>query len=118
MANKITIKTPWPPSVNRYWRANGIRRFICKEGIAYRNFVKTLLPKDFETLTGRIALDILAYPPDKRVRDLDNILKCIGDSIEEAGFIVNDNQVDDLHIRRCDVVKPGFMEISIIQIDG
>jgi len=56
---------------------------------------------------------ITATPPDKRVRDLDNILKSLLDSLVHAGVILDDSLIDDLHIVRNNTAKPGHVVISI-----
>jgi crossover junction endodeoxyribonuclease RusA len=99
----LTIKTSWPPSINTYWRRNGGRYFITQKGIDYRDEVISLAYRNrgmFES-GDRVALLIEAYPPDKRRRDLDNILKPILDALQHAKIYVDDNQVDKINIWRC-----------------
>jgi len=98
----ITIDLPWPPTSNTYWRRNGSRYFISKRGQDYREYVK----KVFYPYVGlfvaedklKVAID--AFPPDKRKRDLDNLFKSVLDSIQASGLYVDDNQIDELSIRR------------------
>lgn len=56
-----------------------------------------------------------AYPPDRRRRDLDNILKSLLDSITHAGVIEDDSLIDDLHIVRRELRKNGAIEIQIFE---
>lgn len=39
-------------------------------------------------------------PPDRRKRDLDNLLKSLLDGLEGAGVFKDDAQIDDLQIVR------------------
>ena len=88
---------PWPPSANSYWqhRVAGIKArrphvqtFIGKKGVMYRANLQTLLAdlgRPLETMTGRLAVTIEGQPPDRRARDLDNILKSLLDALECLG---------------------------------
>jgi len=117
----INITLPWPPSVNRIWRSFGGRVLLSAEGRAYREVVAVAVLEQHgsgDPLTGRLSMTIRAYPPDRRRRDLDNLLKAILDSLEHAGSVYkNDAQIDHLSIHRCGVEKPGRVEVSIRQID-
>jgi crossover junction endodeoxyribonuclease RusA len=97
----LVLELPWPPSVNKYWRQFEGRAIISREGRAYRKQVETLLLLGkLQPLTGRLVVEIMAYPPDNRQRDLDNILKAGLDSMQHGGAYINDGQIDDLRIIR------------------
>jgi len=98
----MVIQLPWPPSVNHYWRRHGNRYFVSKEGQTYREEVFYLCHK-YKGLYGaksRLSVVIEAFPPDKRRRDLDNILKSLLDSLQHAGVYEDDSQIDYLAIKR------------------
>ena len=114
---------PWPPTVNTYWRhavVNGASRvLISSRGRRYRKEVanqllvapwalKTTMPLDFP-----VRVEMWAYPPDKRKRDLDNLPKAIFDSLQHAGVWFDDNQIDEFSIKRCTIEKPGFVTVRI-----
>ncbi len=61
-------------------------------------------------------MHVEAYPPDKRCRDLDNILKIILDSLEGAQVFENDNQIDRILLERKETGKPGKVIVSIFEI--
>jgi crossover junction endodeoxyribonuclease RusA len=48
----------------------------------------------------RLSVSILAYPPDRRKRDLDNVLKSLLDALMHAGVYSDDSQIDKLTISR------------------
>lgn len=114
----IQLLLPWPPSVNRYWLARGNTRFISKAGIAFREAVERECEQmGIKPLEGRLAVHIALFPPDRRVRDIDNILKALLDACEHAGCYASDSQIDELHVIRQGVFKNGHCTILILRID-
>lgn len=111
----VEITIPWPPSVNRYWRSVKGRVLISKEGRQYRGAVvaESYLRRWPNFGGARLFLDIEAHPPDKRRRDLDNVLKAALDALEAAGVYANDSQVDLLKIRRREPVAGGKLVVFL-----
>ena len=70
-----------------------------------------------KTINGRIKVTIEAFPPDRRTRDLDNILKALFDALCHAGAYEDDSQIDEIHILRRDVLKGGKVMVSLEEID-
>jgi len=58
---------------------------------------------------------VTAYPPDKRKRDLDNILKALLDAMQ-GSLYEDDSQIDQLLIKRGDVIKGGKVRVTIEEI--
>lgn len=110
----VTVSLPWPPSVNHYWRAVGGRVIISRGGRAYRGavcaIVAALNPPAF---SGRIACEIIAYPPDARRRDLDNILKAALDAMQHAGMYADDGQIDKITIERREPCRESGIVVTI-----
>lgn len=101
----VELELPWGPTANMHWRHVMIRGsprvLLSEEGRAYRQTVGLLLmqagrPKLF----GRLAVIYDAYPPDRRRRDIGNLEKPLTDALMHAGLFDDDEQIDDLHIRR------------------
>jgi len=114
----LDVRLPYPPSVNHYWGTSGRRRYLREEGKWFRNRVAELLAGCI-TLRGNVALRIEVYPPDKRRRDLDNVLKAILDALEHAGAVRDDSQVEMLHVRRKDPRPPrGYVEVWCREMPG
>lgn len=113
----IQLELPYPPSVNHYWGQAGNHRFIGKKGKEFRAQVMDAVNEaGFSALEGRLAVHIALFPPDRRKRDVDNVLKSLLDACEHAGCYENDSQIDELHITRRELVKGGACTIIIIQI--
>ncbi|MGP78515.1 hypothetical protein B5F26_27880, partial [Escherichia coli] len=54
--------------------------------------------------------------PDKRRRDLDNILKAPLDALTHAGLLIDDEQFDEINIVRGKVVPGGRLGVKIYEI--
>lgn len=109
----LNLTLPWPPSANTYWRHVGLKVLISEKGRAYRKAVadQVLIQRGAKLLTGRLAVDIIAFVPDKRRRDLDNLFKSCLDAITHAGVWLDDEQVDSLSIRRGPV--GGYLNVVV-----
>ena len=96
--NELTL--PFPPSANRLYRRVGPRTLISREGRRYRETVCALLAAaGVRPLFGPIAVQIDYFPPDRRVRDLDNLQKGLLDALQHGGAFENDSQIKELHTR-------------------
>ena len=114
----IQLELPYPPSVNHYWGVSGKRRFIGKRGQEFRQAVaEACLEAGVEALDGRLSVHIALFPPDRRKRDVDNVLTSLLDACEHAGCFENDNQIDELHIVRNEVRAGGACTILILPRD-
>ena len=96
---------PFPPSVNRIWRSVGGRVLLSRDGRAYRDAVarEWLLARLQGHGTRPLAVDIQAWMPDNRRRDLDNLQKASLDALAKAGAFSDDSQRVDLRIRRAGI---------------
>jgi len=112
---KLTL--PWPPSVNHYYRRVGPRTLISREGREYRRAICGLLApvggSRKPPTSGRVALAMDAFPPDRRRRDLDNLLKCTQDSLAHAGVYEDDSQIDLLAVIRREPTRGGHITVRI-----
>lgn len=115
-----TIILPYPPSINHYWTlvpmGKRARMILGKSGKTFRQQVKQIIG-EVKTIINKIAVKILVYTPDRRKRDLDNLLKATLDSLQHAGVYEDDFQIDDLHIRRADeIIKEGKLFVYIREL--
>jgi crossover junction endodeoxyribonuclease RusA len=112
--SKVMLTLPWPPSVNRYWRNVKGRVLVSKEGRDYRKKVcnQSLLHRFPRLGKARLRMSITAFPPDRRRRDLDNILKAVLDALQAAGVYHDDSQIDELSITRASDLK-GALSVTV-----
>lgn len=116
----ITLKLPWPPSVNTYWRKWRGRICLSDEAKAFKTAAAIALAElcgQPPRWTGRVAIRIELHPPDRRKRDIDNFGgKAVLDALTSAGLWLDDQQVDDLHIIRGDCTPGGEAIIEAMEI--
>lgn len=130
---KIQLALPWPPSVNHYKKAGGV--YKTKNGKLYQPRINTLETtnyfyevwvsvkqmnatqglKSFDSAT--IVVEIDAYPPDNRKRDLDNICKVLLDSMVHAKLFNDDSQIARLTVERFGIIPKGQVIVRIYEFD-
>jgi crossover junction endodeoxyribonuclease RusA len=108
----MQLTLPYPPSANRYYRNVGRRTLISREGRAFRDKVRSILPAG-PALHDRLAVYVEVFPPDRRRRDLDNTQKALLDALQYGGVYHDDSQIDLLHIERREVIKGGKVVVHI-----
>lgn len=64
----------------------------------------------------RLEVEVDAYVPDRRRRDIDNIPKALLDSLEHAGVFVNDSQIDRLLVTRKGRRPGGAVVVRIAEL--
>lgn len=112
----LNLTLPWPPTVNTYYRNVQGKTLISAAGRAYRAAVadQVLVQRGAKQLSGRLEVSIVAHVPDRRRRDLDNLLKGTLDSLTHAGVWVDDEQIDRLTIERGPV--GGMVKVTIMEV--
>lgn len=105
----IEITLPFPPSVNRLWRAKkggGVYR-----SAEYVNWAKAAAWEiasqvKAKSIQGPYKLTMEAVAPDKRRRDLDNLFKAVSDSLVAAQVVESDHLCREIHARWVDTGPP------------
>jgi len=112
----LEIEVPYPPSINHYYRRVGPKTLISRKGRKYRETLAHLLSATgVEQVEGRIFLEIEMYPPDRRRRDVDNVLKALLDAMQHGGAYEDDSQVDSLWIIRRQPVEGGRLIVRFLK---
>lgn len=116
----ISLSLPWPPSINHYYqRRRDGNVFIGADGKNYRRAVGSYcMAWKVKPLPGRVQAIIVCSPPDKRKRDLDNLMKCLLDSLQHGGCFKDDSQIHDLRIVRATPIKAGRVQVELIDMDA
>lgn len=113
---KLTL--PYPPTANTTWRLGNGRAYISPKTKDFRAKVKIAayeaLGADWVPISAPICLRVFAFRPDKRKRDLDNILKGLLDALKLADVIQDDVWVYRLEVERKEQVKGGKAEVEIL----
>lgn len=111
------LTLPWPPSVNTYWRTFQGRMIISEKGRQYRKDVadQVLIQRGSKNFAGKMRVEIQAFRPDNRRRDLDNLLKAILDGCTHAGVWVDDSNIVDLRIYWADTVG-GMVKLKVSEV--
>lgn len=116
----FTVTLPWPPSTNRIWRNVAVhgkpRTLLSEEGRRFRSRVGQQCADCHlwgMRLDSRLRVEVQAFPPDLRARDLDNVLKATLDALTHAGVWLDDSQIDLLSVERAQVVKGGELRVTI-----
>lgn len=113
-SRKCYIELPIPPSINKYYATYKGRRLISKEG---RNYKLRVARIPLIKIDGRLSVHIKIMAKDKRRRDLDNILKCLLDSLMGAGLYDDDSQIDVLHVTRGEKSKDHKIEVTVFSMN-
>ena len=114
---KMVLNLPWPPSLNKLYgvgRYGG--RYLLPAQKRYRTLVWASVleqRKTRYTYSDPVRIVCELYPPDRRIRDQDNLNKALLDSLEKAGVFANDNLVKDHRNIVRDVVRGGMVRVTI-----
>ena len=109
----LRLDLPWPPSINRYYRNIKGRTLISREGREYRKRVIAILASTQGLGDIRLFMELFVYPPDRRKRDLDNLVKPLQDALQHAKMFDDDGQIDGFSIWRKSPVDGGVVNVYL-----
>lgn len=109
---------PWPPSVNRIWRAFGGRIILSKPAREYVKAAASAMPKGrvAPPLTGRLLVWLTLHPPASlrnKVLDIANREKILCDVLTKQRVWLDDSQIDCMVIQRGEPRGAGCVEVAI-----
>lgn len=113
----MKIILPWPPSVNNLYVNVGRGRKLSQRGKDYCELVAKLLLEQGTTerfgKDRRLGIEITAWPPDKRIHDLDGLLKAPLDSLQKARLYPDDSQFTHILIDKGGEVYDELIELTL-----
>ncbi len=95
----MVITLPYPPSTNRLWRYTQRGVYRTAKYMEYIAECQGFYMHQGASLDAPVKVSIRACPPDKRIRDLDNLLKSLLDVCVKLGCLTDDKWIHDLSIR-------------------
>ena len=135
---RVVLSLPWPPSINSYYRygvlplrgmapvigrggsiqGGFIKPFLTGDAEAYREVVTAIVAGTFratgnDTFRCRVRVEVDVHPPNRRKRDLDNLLKCTLDVLTHAGVYADDSLIVKLVVHRRHMVPEGQVVVTV-----
>jgi crossover junction endodeoxyribonuclease RusA len=111
----ITLTIPYPPSVNHYYCKTKGRYYLAEPVITFRKAVWSIFKasgqKGFKD--EELFCNVTVWLPDKRRRDIDNVLKGLFDSLQWAGCVNNDVWIKKLTIEILGIERGGSCSVSL-----
>ena len=108
---------PWPPSVNTYYTVARGRKILSKKGRQFKSDCSAYIHRLADPMKGELEIEIIVCMPDKRRRDLDNLLKPILDVLGNYGVYEDDSQIVDLRIRKVVDGQKGIVQLIIKELE-
>lgn len=107
-----TTALPYPPSVNSLWRYTARGVYRTKK---YKQWLDDAGAGIHEkpNFDCPVKMQIRACAPDKRRRDLDNIIKPIGDLFEHCSVITNDSLFHWIDVKWDSAVEKSSAQIVL-----
>lgn len=98
---QIIVSLPFPPSLNRLWRAGKGKVYRSADYEAWRSESAWEARRQAGTrkIAGQFRIIVNVVRPDRRHRDIDNLLKAVLDCLQHAGVIKNDKNCEHIEIK-------------------
>jgi len=114
----IKLKLSYPPTANHIWKSGGGRVY---RSARYVSWQKTAMAEAIaqkpKPVAGAYHLNITAYRPDKRKRDVDNLIKVVSDFAQRAGLVEGDHLAQSVSARWAESEGDGI-ELEIKGADA
>ena len=96
----IELHLSYPPSANRLWRRGKNNIYASKEYTTWKREAGwQVIAQKPGGIAGPYRLSLNAVRPDKRKRDLGNLLKAVEDLLVSAGVIEDDSKAEMISMR-------------------
>ena len=85
------IQLPYPPTVNHIWKiTKGGKVYKSSRASVWAQEAGWIIKASGVKVQGPFILSVIAYRPDKRRRDVDNIVKVVMDALQASGAVADD----------------------------
>lgn len=97
------------------WKKGQGNTYLTKAALAYYSQVAWVIKSSglMLGLEDRLTVEVDIYPPDKRRRDLSNVIKVVEDACTKAGLWQDDSQIDRLVLQRMPSMKGGAIALRV-----
>lgn len=132
---KLLVRTtlPLPPTTNNLYGNkivtskkfddNGNRklysvRFLGQDGEEYHKLVSDRLIelRAFHQFANRVGYRMVVCPSNRGRSDISNRIKVLEDALKLGGLFIDDEQVDEIWVRRGPIVTGGIVRISLWEV--
>ena len=115
----IELSLPFPPSVNALWRSNRGRVHKSERYVKWlRDAGYIALSQHPGGIIGKYKISIQAKRPDKRRRDLDNLLKPLSDLLVSVGVIEDDSDCEMISARWVTVGEGVVVRVERVGLEA
>jgi len=116
----IRLELPLAPSTNRLWRVGkGGRMYRAPEYVAWLEEAGWMIKEQTKNqISGAYVLHISATKPDRRKRDLDNLLKSTSDLLVKMKIVEDDSECRGIAAEWADHGIPMVVSIYGIEEDA
>lgn len=113
----IVLDLPFPKKTgNHQWIRRPGGYGLHKSVTSYRKEVGLIVRETIRPMgpvAAECSLSLTLRPPDRRRRDLDNVIKIVMDALEHGGLYENDSQIKTLYAERKEPAEPGSIRASL-----
>jgi crossover junction endodeoxyribonuclease RusA len=117
MSKTVTLRLPFPPSLNRIWRAVAGRVVLSLLARDWLRAGGNVLPTGrVEPLRGRLHVTLYLSPPPRVAAgawDIANREKLLCDLLTKQHVWLDDSQIDSMAILRGEPSADGYVDILI-----
>ena len=112
---ELEIELPLPVSLNAYYKAWRNRVVVSPAGKAYKEEIFKIVFRNCYDIKLKVPLrvEVVVNNRDRRKSDLDNRMKCLLDGLTEACVWEDDSLIDELYIKRGEIVREGRVFVRI-----
>ena len=112
----MILHLPFPPSVWKLYTGSGKFRRRSSEYATWRTIAGYAINQQSagKSIAGPWSMEIAAYRPDKRRRDIDNLIKAVSDTLVSMNVVADDSEMQSVLAKWVDGKGEGI-KVHIFQ---